>query len=267
MAHKQPPAVIPRSQDSRQTVESCRMEVISGTPMPFSHRTPRVLESDMRHLSRMLADMGGLAESQVARAIEALATAERRIADKVVAEDAAIDSMQKMIDETVVETIARRHPVADDLREILSILRMANEFARIGDLTKSIGRCILVMSEGDGAPSPAHGLRRMALAVFRQLHSVLDSLAKRDAKMAVEVWARDEQVDRLCAGLCRRLMVQMAQDPRGIAAGIHLLFCAKNLERMGDHATNIAEAIYFMVEGRRLLGERPKADVTSAMTT
>jgi phosphate transport system protein len=230
------------------------------------NRPPRVLDSDMQHLSRLLADMGGLAESQVARAIEALATAERTIAGLVVVDDAAIDSMRKTIDEAVVETIARRHPVADDLREILSILRMANEFARIGDLTKSIGRCVLLMNEG-AAPSPAHGLRRMALAVFRQLHSVLDSLAHRDAKMAVEVWTRDEHVDRLCAGLCRRLMLQMTQDPSGIASGIHLLFCAKNLERMGDHATNIAEAIYFMVEGRRLLGERPKADVTSAMTT
>ncbi|HKA71247.1 MAG TPA: phosphate signaling complex protein PhoU [Xanthobacteraceae bacterium] len=235
--------------------------------MVFTSRTTRALDSDVRTLSQMLARMGGLAESQVAHAIEALATADRTIASQVVAEDDAIDSIQKAIDETVIETIARRHPVADDLREILGILRIANEFARIGDLTKSIGRRILVMTDGDAAPSPEHGLRRMALAVFRQLRSVLDSLVRRDAKTAVDVWARDQYVDRLCAGLSRRLVAQMAQDPNSIALGIHLLFCAKNLERMGDHATNIAEAVYYMVEGQRLMGERPKADVTGAVTT
>ena len=231
------------------------------------HRTTRALDSDMRNLARMLATMGELAENQVAHAIDALATADRDIASKVVAEDAAIDSMQKTIDENVIETIARRHPVADDLREILGILQIANEYARIGDLTKNIGRRILAMTDGDMAASPAHGLRRMALAVFRQLHSVLASLVHRDAKTALDVWARDQYVDRLCAGLSRQLMTQMAEDPRSIASGIHLLFCAKNLERMGDHATNIAEAIYYMVEGQRLLAERPKADVTGAVTT
>src|SRR5262245_56929772 len=116
--------------------------------MVFRNRTPRALDSDMRNLAQMLAEMGGLAENQVAHAIEALATADRTIASQVVAEDGAIDATQKTIDESVIETIARRHPVAGDLREILGILRIANEFARIGDLTKNVGRRILVISEG-----------------------------------------------------------------------------------------------------------------------
>jgi phosphate transport system protein len=184
----------------------------------------------------------------------------------VVKGDAAIDSMQRTIDERVVETIARRQPIAVGLREVLGILGIASELERIGDLAKDIGNRIQTINGEDLTRGSTLGLRHMALAVLRQLRDVLDSLVQRDVKMAVDVWARDEDVDRLCAQLSRELVGRMTQDPGAVTLGIHLLFCTKNLERMGDHATNIAEAIYYIVEGRRLLGERPKADVTSIVT-
>lgn len=234
--------------------------------MVFAIRTTRAFASDMRDLSGMLAHMGGLAQSQVAHVIEALASGDREIAREVVAGDAAIDAMQKMIGERVVGTIARRQPVAVGLREVLGILAIASELERIGDLAKDIGNRIQAINGENLTVGSTLGLRHMALAVLGQLRDVLDSLVQRDVRMAVDVWARDEDVDRLCAQLSRELVGRMTQDPDAVMLGIQLLFCTKNLERVGDHATNIAEAIYYVVEGRRLLGERPKADVTSIVT-
>jgi phosphate transport system protein len=244
--------------------ETAHHDATVDPPMVFAIRTTRAFASDMRDLSGMLAHMGGLAQSQVAHVIEALATGDREIAREVVAEDAAIDAMQRTIGERVIGTIARRQPVAVGLREVLGIWAIASELERIGDLAKDIGKRIQAIN-GMTLGSTL-GLRHMALAVLGQLRDVLDSLVQRDVKMAVDVWARDEDVDRLCAQLSRELVGRMAQDPDAVMLGIQLLFCTKNLERVGDHATNIAEAIYYVVEGRRLLGERPKADVTSIVT-
>ena len=234
--------------------------------MLFATKRTKAFHSDMRTLSRLLLEMGRLAESQVARIIEALGTADHQTARFVVEQDAAIDSLQRTIDERAVDTIARCRPDGGDLRELLSMLRIASQLERIGDLAKNIGKRILAMSRDEELRSPAHRLKGLALAVLEQLQEVLDSLVRRDADKAVRVWARDEDVDRLCAVLSRELMLTMAQDPRIVTFGIHLLFCTKNLERMGDHATNIAEAVCYMIEGRRL-GDRPKADVTSAVMT
>jgi phosphate transport system protein len=235
--------------------------------MVFADHTTSAFDADMRNLWRLLAEMGALAERQVAQAIKALATGDRTIAREVVEEDAAVDSMQRTIDERVVETIARRQPVAVDLRDVLGILRIAAELERIGDLAKNIGKRILAINGEDLLGSSTRGLTHMSLAMLGQLRDVLASLARRDVKMAVDVWARDEDVDRQCRRLSREFVGRMRRDPGALAFGVHLLFCTKNLERMGDHATNIAEAVYYMVEGRRLMGERPKADVTSMATT
>jgi phosphate transport system protein len=235
--------------------------------MMFADHTTSAFDADMRNLWRLLTDMGALAERQVAHAIKALDTGDRAIAREVVEEDAAVDSMQRTIDARVVETIARRQPVAVDLRDVLGILRIAAELERIGDLAKNIAKRILAINGEDLISSSTRGLTHMSLAMLGQLRDVLASLAQRDVKMAIDVWARDEDVDRLCTRLSREFVGRMRQDPGALAFGVHLLFCTKNLERMGDHATNIAEAVYYMVEGRRLMGERPKADVTSMATT
>jgi phosphate transport system protein len=233
----------------------------------FAKHTTKAFASEIRDLSRMLADMSGLAESQVAHVIKALANGDPQTAREVVEGDAAIDSMQRTIDERVVATIAKRRPAAAGLRDVLGILGIASELERIGDLAKDIGKRIQTMNGDDLTRASTLGLRHMALAVLAQLRDVIDSLAQRDVKKAVDVWARDQDVDRLCALLSRELVGRMTQDPGAVTFGIHLLFCTKNLERIGDHATNIAEAIYYMVEGQRLLGERPKADATSMMAT
>jgi len=233
--------------------------------MLFAKKRTKAFHSEMRALSGLLLEMGKLAESQVGRIAEALATP-GQIARIEVERDAAIDSLQRAIDLRAVETIARCGPAHADLREVLSMLRIAGQFERIGDLAKNIGKRLLAMSRDNHLPSPAHGLNGLALAVLEQLQDVLDSLIHRDVAKAINVWTRDEDVDRLCAVLSRELMIRMAQDPRVITCGIHLLFCSKNLERMGDHATNIAEAVCYMIEGRRL-DDRPKADVTSAVMT
>jgi phosphate transport system protein len=228
----------------------------------FAKKTTRAFVSDMHDLSRMLADMGELAETQVAQVIEALASGDRDIARDVVERDAAIDTLQKAIDEKVVATIARRRPAAAGLRDVLGILGIASELERIGDLAKEIGSRFETIGEGL-ARGPALELRQMGSAVLAQLRDVLGSFSRRDVKTAMDVWSRDEDVDRLCALLSRELVGRMVDEPKAATLGVHLLFCTKNLERMGDHATNIAEAIYYMVEGRRLSGERPKADAVS----
>jgi phosphate transport system protein len=230
--------------------------------MIFAKKTTRAFVSDMHDLSRMLADMGELAETQVAQVIEALASGDRQIARDVVERDAAIDSLHKAIDEKVVATIARRRPAAAGLRGVLSILGIASELERIGDLAKEMGSRFETIGEGLSR-GPALELRQMGSAVLAQLRDVLGSFNRRDVKTAMNVWARDEDVDRLCAVLSRELVGRMVDEPKAATLGVHLLFCTKNLERMGDHATNIAEAIYYMVEGRRLSGERPKADAVS----
>jgi phosphate transport system protein len=229
--------------------------------MLFATRT-RAFAADMRDLSRMLADLSGLAKTQVAQLVEALASGDRDIAREVVREGDAIDSMQRTIDARVVETTAKRQPTAVGLREALGILGIANELERIGDLAKDIGKPLQTIDKDELTPGATLGLRQMASAVLDQLRDVLDSLVRRDVNMASAVWARDERIDRLCAQLSRELIGRMTEDPGALTLGIDLLFCTKNLERIGDHATNIAEAIYYIVEGRRLSGERPKADVT-----
>src|SRR6516165_6082252 len=235
--------------------------------MARSEHTTKAFDSDLQDLARTMAEMGGLAERQIAEAIEALTTRDSERAWRVINTDAAIDKLQRAIEERAVETIARRQPVAVDLRDVLGILRIAAELERIGDLAKNIGKRILAINGEDLISSSTRGLTHMSLAMLGQLRDVLESLAQRDVKMAIEVWARDEDVDRLCTRLSREFVGRMRQDPGALAFGVHLLFCTKNLERMGDHATNIAEAVYYMVEGRRLIGERPKADVTSMATT
>jgi phosphate transport system protein len=174
--------------------------------------------------------------------------------------------MQRAIEERAIETIARRQPVAIDLRQVVGILRIANDIERIGDLAKNIGKRIIAMKGEEMPRRSLRGVSHMADLMLAQLRDVLDGFARRDAAKALDVWTRDQDVDRLYTSLFRELLTYMVENPFSVGYAVHLLFCTKNLERMGDHATNIAESVYYMVHGQTLLRERPKADITSMLT-
>src|SRR5262245_42450555 len=226
----------------------------------------RVFDSDLQDLARTVAEMGGLAERQITEAIEALTTRDCSRACRVIAADATIDVMQRTIEEKAIETIAQRHPVDKDLRQVVGILRIANELERIGDLAKNIGKRIIVIGAVEISRRSMRGIRHLAEFVQAQCRDVLDSFAHGDVTMALDVWRRDEEADRLCTSLFRELLTDMTEDPAAVPSGIHLLFCTKNLERVGDHATNIDEVIHYMVTGLTLLAERTKEARTTYAT-
>jgi phosphate transport system protein len=230
----------------------------------LARHTIKAFDSDLQDLARSIAEMGGLAERQVAEAIEALATRDSARARAVIAADGAIDDMQRTVEARAIETIARRQPVADDLRQVVGVVRIANELERIGDLAKNIGKRIVAINGQETPRRSIQGMRHLATLMLTQLRDVLDSFARRDLARALDVWTRDEDMDRLCTSLFREFVLVMMDNPVTISFGIHLLFCTKNLERMGDHATNIAEAIHYMITGEILSRERPKADLVGA---
>jgi phosphate transport system protein len=232
----------------------------------LTRHTTKAFDADLQDLARSIAEMGGLAERQIAEAIEALTTRDSVRARRMVIADAEIDDMQRTVEAKAMETIVRRQPVADDLRQVVSIVRIANELERIGDLAKNIGKRIVAINGQETPRRSINGLRHMTSLMLTQLRDVLDSFARRDIDKALDVWTRDQDVDRLCTSLFREFVTFMTENPVDITFGIHLLFCTKNLERMGDHATNIAEAIHYMVTGETLVRERPKADTVSALT-
>jgi phosphate transport system protein len=229
----------------------------------MNEHTTKAFDVDLQELARMVAEMGGLAEKQIADSVDALVKRDGDRAQRVVAIDVAIDALQREIEERAVLTIARRQPMAVDLREIVSALRVANDLERIGDLAKNIGKRVAALT-GDFHPQKLiRGVEHMAALVLGQLKEVLDSYAGHDLSKALVVWNGDEEVDAMCTSLFRELVTYMMEDPRNITFCIHLMFCAKNIERMGDHATNIAETVYFMIEGRAIADERPKGDTTT----
>ncbi len=186
-------------------------------------------------------------------------------ADRVIVADAAIDNLQREIEERSVLTIARRQPMAVDLREIVSALRIANDLERIGDLAKNIAKRVMPITADFHPQKLIRGVEHMAALVLTQLKQVLDSYASHDVEKAMGVWNGDEEIDAMCTSLFRELLTYMMEDPRHITFCIHLMFSAKNIERMGDHATNIAETVYFMVQGRPITDERPKGDTLAAL--
>ncbi len=227
--------------------------------------TTKAFDSDLQDLARMVAEMGGLAEKQVADSVDALAKRDSALAQRVAQADANIDTLQHEIEEKTILTIARRQPMAIDLREIVAALRVSNDLERIGDLAKNIAKRVAAL-DGDFHPQKVlRGVEHMTELVLTQIKDVLDSYARRDAAKAIAVWKGDEEVDAVNNSLFRELLTYMMEDPRNISFCIHLLFCAKNIERLGDHATNIAETVYYMVEGRALIDERPKGDSTATI--
>jgi phosphate transport system protein len=231
--------------------------------MMMNEHTTKAFDVDLQELARLTAEMGGLVEKQIADSVDALSKRDVERASRVVASDVAVDALQRAIEEKAVLTIARRQPMAVDLREILGALRLANDLERIGDLAKNIAKRVMVLDVELNLQKVMRGVEHMTELVLTQIKDVLDAYARRDVAKALQVWRGDEEVDAVNNSLFRELLTYMMEDPRNISVCIHLLFCAKNIERMGDHATNIAETIYYMVEGRPLPDERPKGDNTA----
>ena len=231
-----------------------------------SDHTAKAFDSDLQELTRLVAEMGGLAERMITDSVDALVRRDVALGQRVVAADTEIDGLQRLIEERAVLTIARRQPMAVDLREVVGALRLSNDLERIGDLAKNIAKRVGAL-DGDFQPQQVmRGVEHMTDLVLAQIKEVLDSFAHRDAAKALVVWRGDEEVDAVNNSLFRELLTYMMEDPRNISLCIHLLFCAKNIERMGDHATNIAETVYYIVEGRPLADERPKGDTTASAT-
>ncbi len=221
---------------------------------------------ELKEISRAIVEMGGKSERLVADGVTSLIRRDITLAQKVVLQDAGIDQVQRDIEEKAVLIIAKRQPVAGDLREIVASIRIANDLERIGDLAKNIAKRVIAI-EGEYHPQKlVRGVEHISELVLEQLKEVLDAYAGRNQAKALEVWGRDGAIDTIYTSLFRELLTYMMEDPRNISVCTHLLFCAKNIERMGDHATNVAEIVYYMVTGEVLPESRPKADATSETT-
>jgi phosphate transport system protein len=231
--------------------------------LPMTDHTTKAFDVDLRELTRMVEEMGARVLKQIADSLDALANHDSDLGQHAIAVDPEIDSLQHAIEEKAVLTIARRQPMAIDLREIIGAVRISNDLERVGDLAKNIGKRILPLAADVHPENLMLGVERMGELVLGRMREVLDGYSRRDLDVALTVWNGDQEVDALCTSLFRELLTYMMEDARNITYCIHLMFCAKNIERMGDHATNIAETVYYIIEGRALAEQRPKGDTTS----
>ena len=209
-------------------------------------------EDELTALAQSISEMGGQVEAAVGSAVHALLKLDHELARTIIEQDRRIDEMHRRIDETAVSMIARRQPMARDLRAIITAIHVASDLERVGDMAKTISRRTLRI-EGLGlAPKFYNGVKHMADLILRQLKAALDAYASRDADAAVEVVNSDEEIDAIYTSLFRELLTYMMEDPRNITPCTHMLFCSKSLERVGDHATNIAEHAYYLETGDQL---------------
>jgi phosphate transport system protein len=228
----------------------------------MADHTVKAYDKELEALDRSIAEMGGIAEKMVIDAMDALANSDAALAQRVIASDERLDTLQREIEQSAILTIARRQPMAVDLREIVGAIRVAGDLERVGDLAKNIAKRSLKIGEEVRSPREVVGLKHMNDVATELLKDVLDAYAQRDNDRALAVWERDAELDALEDSVFRDLLTHMMEDPRNISYCAHLLFCSKNIERVGDHATNIAETVHYLVTGRPLPGERPKGAPT-----
>ena len=226
--------------------------------MPSEH-TVRSYDEELRRLGNTLTQMGGLAESQLAAAMLAVSRRDGSLAAEIVGTDIRVDQLETEVDQQVMRLLALRQPVGPDLREIVSSLKIASDLERIADYAANVAKRSIALNQTPPV-RPAFAIPRMGGYAQGMIKDVLDAYVDRDADRAILVWRRDEELDEMYTSLFRELLTYMMEDPRSIGAATHLLFMAKNVERIGDHATNIAETIYFLVRGERLREVRPKGD-------
>ncbi len=209
-------------------------------------------EDELTNLNKSISEMGGMVEQAITEGAMALLKLDHAQARNVRTFDAQIDQMQQRINDSVVSIIARRQPMAADLRMVVTAIQVANDLERTGDMAKQLAKRTLQLENLGLAPKFYNGVKHMKDLVSRQLQAALDAYLTRDSKAAVEVCNHDDEIDAIYNSLFRELLTYMMEDPRNITQCTHLLFCAKSLERVGDHATNIAEAAYYLETGHHL---------------
>ena len=220
----------------------------------------RSYEEELNQLAAEVVRMGGLAEAQVNDSIQAFARRDVPSAQAMIGRDGKLDAMEADIERAAIRMIALRQPMANDLRRTMSAMKIAMNLERCGDLAKNIGKRTLILAEAEPAGPVTRSIERMGRLVASRLKEVIDSYTASEVDRAVAVWSSDTEVDEHYESLFRELLTYMMGDPRTITAGAHLLFVAKNLERIGDHATNIAEIVHFEITGQEIVSERPKLD-------
>ncbi len=216
-------------------------------------------DRDLESLGRRIAEMGGVAEKMLAEAMDALSSFDVDLAHRVVSSDPRLDALQREIEENAILTIARRQPLAVDLRECIAAIRISGDIERVGDLAKNIAKRTLKIVSEARVPRAIVGLKSMHEVAAMQLKDALDAYALRDTERAHAVWQNDSDLDALEDSVFRDLLTFMMEDPRNISFCTHLLFCSKNLERIGDHTTNISETVIYLVTGEAMPIERPKS--------
>jgi len=219
-------------------------------------------DQELQRLDNTIAEMGGMAESQLAAAIDAVAKRDSDLATEVIEGDSKVDELEHEVESLVVRLLALRQPMARDLRQIVAALKTATDLERICDYAANVAKRSIVLNQT--APvKPVYALPRMGALCQGMIKDMLDAYVERDADRALAVWLRDEELDEMYTSLFRELLTYMIEDARNITPCTHLLFMAKNLERIGDHTTNIAETLYFLVHGKPLAQIRPKRDRTA----
>ncbi len=226
----------------------------------------KAFDQNLKHVDAVIAEMGGLVETQVAAAIEAMLKRDVERAEQVIAADERVDELEKELDRSVIKLIALRQPMADDLRMLIAALRIGGAIERIGDYARNIAKRTLALAQAPPM-APAQTVARLGELVLEMLRNALDAYLTRDAAMADDVRRSDHDADAMYTSLFRELLTYMMEDPRNITSCTHLMFAAKNVERIGDHITTIAENVIYLVSGDAPQNKRPKGDETSTIVT
>ncbi|NGN42378.1 phosphate signaling complex protein PhoU [Mesorhizobium sp. CGMCC 1.15528] len=229
----------------------------------MGEHTVTSFDEDLGHIDRLIRDMGDLAGAMVSASIQALVQSDNALGQRVVSDDAIMDARQRELDERAITLIAKRQPMAQDLRAVVGAIRMAGDLERIGDLAKNIAKRVSAVGQSATPRDLAHSIEAMSGMVLDQVREVVDHYVSRRPEELQALRAADEKIDVKYTAVFRELLTYMMEDPRNITACTHLLFCAKNLERIGDHVTNIAENAYYVMTGKQLPLNRPKQDETS----
>lgn len=211
--------------------------------------TVTAFDDDLNFLAEKISTMGGQAEHSVEQSVIALTKGDTSLAKTLIAEDTILDNLQEQLDDRAVLIIAKRQPMAADLREIIGAIRIGIDLERIGDLATNIARRTLAIDTVAPPKRLIRGLESLTEQTLHQLHDGLDCFTEKNTPKARSVWQKDDQIDAVYTSLFRELLTYMMEDPRLITTCTHLLFCAKNIERIGDHVSNIAETVSYIVEG------------------